>query len=143
MATAMCSSTSTTTFMDHRGAFAVTACPFRQGETSLSFVNDSNFTFLIRRPTSVVTDDEEESEEPSYISEHHNYMTMREQLQEFPGRVPQRTRKATDLGNPLQQQRQEQQKQKEKDKSKPKVREREGEKEHDKVVPCLSTRVNL
>jgi len=57
-----------------------------------------------------MTDDEDDStgenfSNPNYIEEHYNCMTLREQLQEFPGRVPQRKRKATAtvLGNPQQQ----------------------------------------
>lgn len=57
-----------------------------------------------------MTDDEDGSASENfshrnYMEEHYNCMTLREQLQEFPGRVPQRKRKttATVLGN-LQQQ---------------------------------------
>jgi hypothetical protein len=60
-----------------------------------------------------MTDDEDDStgvnfSQPNYMEEHYNCMTLREQLQEFPGRVPQRKRKATAtiLGNPQQQQQQ-------------------------------------
>lgn len=54
-----------------------------------------------------MTDDEDDTtgetfSQPNYMEEHYNCMTLREQFQEFPGRVPQRKRKttATVLGNP-------------------------------------------
>lgn len=63
-----------------------------------------------------LTDDEDDStdenfSEPNHlIQEHYNYMTLRENMQEFPGRVPQRKRKSKEMENSQQ------------DSSKPKVR---------------------
>lgn len=64
-----------------------------------------------------MTDDEDDStdehlSEPNHlIHEHYNYMAFRENMQEFPGRVPQRKRKK-DQENPQQ------------DSNKPKVRKK-------------------
>lgn len=58
-----------------------------------------------------MTDDEDDSTDENLtncIHDHHNYMTARENMQEFPGRVPQRKRKR-EAENPQQE-------------SKPKVR---------------------
>lgn len=56
--------------------------------------------------TTTTTTTGENFSQPNYMEEHYNCMTLREQLQEFPGRVPPRKKKttATVLGNPQQQQ---------------------------------------
>lgn len=45
--------------------------------------------------------DEELTELPSFVHDHYNYMEARENLQEFPGRVPQRKKKSESM-NPQQ-----------------------------------------
>jgi hypothetical protein len=130
MEMARCSSTSTNltmSFMDRHAVSAVKACPFRGEQNEITICHDQilDNSFTHRRMTSDMTDDESSDEnfpDPHYTNENHNYTTLlREQLQEFPGRVPQRKRKSTaaDLGNASSHPQQQQQKHK----SKPKVRE--------------------
>ncbi|XP_070504543.1 cell death protein hid [Chironomus tepperi] len=85
--------------------------PRRQRSHSLSIPTSTQSSRTIFSSRGhAMTDDEDDSNgenfsNPIYMDEHYNCMTLREQLQEFPGRVPQRKRKttATVLGNPQQQ----------------------------------------